>query len=287
MKKLVLNQKLFQFPFFILFSVFSFTSCTQEEIDIDLSERKIKIIGHGGMGIGQVYPMNSYESILYSLSLGSDGVEIDVQMTKDGVLVAFHDEELETKTNKKGKIYEQNWDEIRGAEYISSAPYTKYRVIRLEDIFEHVPNLEKYTLALDIKGFNPSTSSAYYNKLNTALISLLEKYKQKRNLDLNKVYIEFKRIDLIESLQKERPNYQIFVYANFEVAIEKARQYNLRGITVQTNNLTKENVEQAHLEEFLVATLNTHSKKRNIEAINKGVDYIQTDKVKHLLRVLR
>lgn len=285
MKKLLLSQKSIQILFFILISVFS--SCNQEEINIDLSERTIKVIGHGGMGIGQVYPMNSYESIMYALSLGSNGVEIDVQMTKDGVLVAFHDEELETKTNKKGKIYEQNWNEIKEAEYISSAPYTKYRVIRLEDIFEHIPNLEKYVFSLDIKGFNPSTSSVYYNQLNTALISLLEKYEQKRNLDLNKVYIEFKRTDLIESLQKERPDYQIFAYETFEVAIQKARKYNLRGITVQTNNLTKENVEQAHQEGFLVATLNTHSKERNIEAINKGVDYIQTDKVKHLLKVLK
>lgn len=290
MKKIVCPQKSVQnlyFNLFILFSIFYFTSCNQEKIDINLSESNIKVIGHGGMGIGQVYPMNTYESIRYALSLGSDGVEIDVQMTKDGVLVAFHDEELEPKTNKKGKIYEQTWNQIKEAEYISSAPYTKYRVLRLEDIFEHIPNLEKYTFFLDIKSFNPSTSPLYYNQFNTALISLIEKYQQKRNLDLNKVYIELKRNDLIESLQKERPNYQIFAYETFEVAMEKARKYKLRGITVKTSILTKENVEQAHQEGFLVATLNTHSKERNIEAINKKVDYIQTDKVKHLLKVLK
>ncbi|WP_338790661.1 glycerophosphodiester phosphodiesterase family protein [Bernardetia sp. MNP-M8] len=285
MKKLLLQS--FQILTLVLFFIFSFSSCKQEDININLSERDIKVIGHGGMGIGQVYPMNSYESIMYALTLGSDGVEIDVQMTKDGVLVAFHDEELDIKTNKKGKIHEQNWNEIKDAQYTSSAPYTKYRVIRLEDIFEHLPNLENYVFSLDIKSFSSSTSPVYYNQLNTALISLLEKYEQKRNLNLNKVYIELKRTDLIESLQKERPNYQIFAYEDFEIAMEKARKYNLRGITVQTDNLTKENVEQAHQEGFLVATLNTHSNNKNIEAINKGVDYIQTDKVKHLLKVLK
>ncbi len=224
---------------------------------------------------------------MYALSLGVDGVELDIQMTKDGVLVAFHDEELETKTNKKGKVHEKNWNEIKDAVYISSAPYTKYRVVRLEDIFKHLPNLEKYTFVLDIKSFEPSESTGYYNQYITNLISLIEKYEQNRNLDLNNVYIELKRTDLIESLQKERPNYHIFAYEEFEIALEKARKYNLRGITVQTNKLTKENVEQAHQEGFLVATLNTHSKDRNIEAINKGVDYIQTDKVKHLLKVLK
>jgi glycerophosphoryl diester phosphodiesterase len=281
------TKNLIQLIFFSLFFVFYLSSCKQEEINIFLAERNIKVIGHGGMGIGQVYPMNSYESIMYALQLGSDGVEIDIQMTKDGVLVAFHDEELGIKTNKTGRIHEKNWDEIKDAIYISSAPYTKYRLVRLEDIFEHIPNLENYIFSLDIKSFEPSTSTAYYNQYIASLISLVEKYQQKRNLDLNKVYFELKRTDLIEALQKEHPNYSIFAYEEFDIALENARKYNLRGITVQTDKLTKENVEQAHQEGFLVATLNTHSKNKNIEAVNKGVDYIQTDKVKHLLKILK
>ncbi len=266
----------------ILFTLFSFMSCQQEEINTNLSERKVKVIGHGGMGIGQVYPMNSYESLMYALSLGSDGLEIDVQMTKDGVLVAFHDEELETKTDKKGKIYEKNWNEIEDAVYKNSTPYTRYRLIRLEDIFEHIPNIENYILSLDVKGFNPDNG-----KLVTSINSLIEKYKERRNIDMSKIYIELKRNDLIELFQKQKINYSIFAYEDFDSALEKARKYKLKGITVQMDNLTKENVELAHQEGFLVATLNTHSKNRNIEAINKEVDYIQTDKVKHLLKILR
>ncbi len=86
---------------------------------------------------------------------------------------------------------------------------------------------------------------------------------------------------------KELPNYHIFAYEVFEVALAKARRYNLKGIIVQTDNLTKENVEQAQKEGFLVATLNTHSKARNVDAVNKGVDYIQTDRVKHLIKILK
>ena len=274
--------------FFLLLSfTFFLSSCIQEEVNIDLSERDIKIIGHGGMGIGQVYPMNSYESFMYALSLGSDGLEIDVQMTKDGVLVAFHDEKLDVTTNKTGKIYEQNWNDIKDAQYINSAPYTKYRVIRLKDLFEHLPNLSNYTFFLDIKGFNPDTSQIYYNQLENAIVDLLEEYKQKRNLDMNKVYIELKRTDLIEILQEKHPEYQIFAYEDFDNALEKARRYRLKGITVQLEKLTKENVELAHQEGFLVATLNTHSENKNIEAINKGVDYIQTDRVKYLIKILK
>ncbi|WP_291721991.1 glycerophosphodiester phosphodiesterase [Bernardetia sp.] len=287
MKKTLLFQRIYFIFFLLLFFFVALTSCITEEIDIDISERDIKVIGHGGMGIGQVYPMNSYESVMYAVSLGSDGIEIDVQMTKDGVLVAFHDEELETKTDKHGKIYEQNWDDIKDAEYVSSAPYTKYRIIRLKNIFEHLPNLYDYTFFLDVKSFHSTTSMAYHNQLNQALTNLIDEYREKRNLNINRIYIELKDEEAIELLQNTHPNYQIFAYDNFERALEKARKYKLKGITVQTSELTKENVELAQNEGLLVATLNTHSQNKNIEAVNKGVDYIQTDRVKHLIKILK
>ena len=50
------------------------------------------------------YPINTFESIMHCINVGSDGTEIDVQITKDGVLVAYHDKELSNKTNKCGLV---------------------------------------------------------------------------------------------------------------------------------------------------------------------------------------
>ena len=44
---------------------FFFISCSKESFTTD---NNIIVLGHGGMGIGQTYPMNSYESILKSLN---------------------------------------------------------------------------------------------------------------------------------------------------------------------------------------------------------------------------
>ena len=96
--------------------LFVVSSCQKEDFEIiNLNNNKITVLGHGGMGIGETYPMNSFESILNCLNLGADGTEIDVQMTKDGVLVAFHDESLEHSTNISGRIFNKTWDEIKAA----------------------------------------------------------------------------------------------------------------------------------------------------------------------------
>jgi Glycerophosphoryl diester phosphodiesterase family len=45
---------------------------------------------------------------------GVDAIETDVQMTKDGKLVLFHDARIERTTNGRGWLQHLAWDELRG-----------------------------------------------------------------------------------------------------------------------------------------------------------------------------
>src|SRR5690554_2434563 len=98
---------------FLIFIVIMSTSCSKEII----YPSHIKAFGHGGLGISSSFPMNSIESLIASLTLGASGTEIDVQMTKDGVLVAFHDENLRNSTNSKGKINDYLWKDLQHTYY--------------------------------------------------------------------------------------------------------------------------------------------------------------------------
>ncbi len=266
---------------FLLF-VSVLCSCKKEHFDIhNLNDNKIGVLGHGGMGIGQAYPMNSLESIYKCLSLGAEGTEIDVQMTKDSVLVAFHDEQLQTSTNASGWIYQNTWDEIHNTIYTIS-PYTDYRLTKLEDIFAHIDNPTQYTFFLDCKNFKPDTSSAYVNTFNRAILNVIDKYQLQHC-----IYVELKREDLIKSLQEKRPDLKMFAYGGFETSLETAQKYGILGLTTSVDEISKEEVQKAHDNGIMVAVFNTHSKKRNIQAINKNVDFIQTDKVKHLIKLLK
>lgn len=267
---------------FLLFTLIPLLfSCQKNDFEINnLNGNKISILGHAGMGIGNTYPMNSLESILNCLNLGADGAEIDVQMTKDGVLVAFHDESFESKTNKTGKLHEMTWAEIEGAQY-SSPIYGNYKVIRLEDLFKNIPNLQNYTFLLDIKLFNPNMDSAFNDNFNEILLSLLDKYELNEN-----VYVESKIEVYIQSLRAMKPEIKQFIFTDFDYALSLAKQYDLTGITISYDELTKERVELLHSEGLMVSTFNTHSKKRNIKAVELNVDIIQTDRLKHLLKIL-
>lgn len=77
-----------------------------------MSNLKIpKVIGHRG---AKAYaPENTLESIATAASLGVQWVELDVKLTRDGIPVIFHDEELGRTTNATGLVAQTNYEDLR------------------------------------------------------------------------------------------------------------------------------------------------------------------------------
>lgn len=69
------------------------------------------IIGH--RGCAGLEPPNTVASLERAITLGADGVEIDVQRTKDGELVLFHDPILDWATDGSGPVKWNSLADIR------------------------------------------------------------------------------------------------------------------------------------------------------------------------------
>lgn len=257
------------------------SSCKKSDFKIEnLNGNKISVLGHGGMGIGHLYPMNTFESIYQFLSLGADGVEIDVQMTKDNVLVAFHDFELSKRTNLSGHIFQKSWDELKDTHY-NYPLFTKYSLLSLDSLFSNLGQFKNKTFALDCRNYDPDHSYQYVDRFCTALLSLIDKFDIQNN-----VIVELNREAIMKELKLRRPELKVFVYQDFLIAMRLAEMYDLDGIVVAVNEISKEQVAFAHDTGLIVTAFNAHSSKRNIDAVKKNVDIIQTDKLKHLLSLL-
>jgi glycerophosphoryl diester phosphodiesterase len=86
--------------FFLIVSSLIIVSCSESFEDSDTI-----ILGHAGMGIADVYPWNSYESVSKAMYLPSDGVEIDIQLSSDSVWFAYHGSDLSKETDGYGPIH--------------------------------------------------------------------------------------------------------------------------------------------------------------------------------------
>jgi glycerophosphoryl diester phosphodiesterase len=255
-------------------------SCSKDEYSIDNLNDKIFVLGHGGMGVGRAqYPLDSYEGIEKAISMGADGSEFDIQITKDSVLVCFHDHYLEEATFGSGEIYTRNWDEIKDSEY-KGTPYTNYKICSLDWLFEHI-DAENKKFTLDIKFHNPDQSAANRDIFQRALIRVIEKYHIEANTTL-----ESPDPDFLETLQAKKSDLNLFIYSDVDSAMNTAKQLGLQGITVKAEEISAEQVTDAHNNGLLVAVFST-TRRNHDEVIKKNVDIIQTDDLEDLLARLK
>lgn len=57
-------------------------------------------------------PENTIAAFDYGLSLGADGLEFDVRLSRDGIVVVHHDDTLERTTNARGPVSSLTADEL-------------------------------------------------------------------------------------------------------------------------------------------------------------------------------
>jgi glycerophosphoryl diester phosphodiesterase len=73
-----------------------------------------RIIGHRG-ACGYA-PENTIESVRVAKELGAKWVELDVKLTKDGVPIIFHDDDLDRTTNGSGPVMLATMEDLRALE---------------------------------------------------------------------------------------------------------------------------------------------------------------------------
>lgn len=107
-----------------------------------------KVIGHRG---AKAYaPENTLESIRTAASLGVEWVELDVKLTKDGVPIIFHDEELDRTTNGTGFVAMTNYEDLRDLDAGSwfGDSFVRSRIPTLE---EAVDVILKHNMGLNLE----------------------------------------------------------------------------------------------------------------------------------------
>ena len=62
-------------------------------------------------GASAYAPENTLEAFQLAVSQKADGVELDVQLTKDGELVVAHDETIDRVSNGSGRIVDHTLEE--------------------------------------------------------------------------------------------------------------------------------------------------------------------------------
>jgi glycerophosphoryl diester phosphodiesterase len=72
---------------------------------------KMKLFAHRGVS-GEA-PENTLSAFKAAAESGAHGIELDVQLSKDGQMVVIHDETIDRTTNGTGYVKDLTWEQLR------------------------------------------------------------------------------------------------------------------------------------------------------------------------------
>jgi len=128
------------------------------------------IVAHRGSSLQA--PENTMAAFKKSLEQGADGIELDVQMTRDGELVVLHDETLERTTNGSGYLLQYTYSQVAGLDAGSwfGEEFRNERIPRLSDVLKLVQG-SRQILNIELK-----TGVVQYNGIEQQLVNLMRSY---------------------------------------------------------------------------------------------------------------
>lgn len=133
----------------------------------------MKIFGHRGFS-GE-YPENTMLAFRKAVEAGADGIELDVQLTKDLVPVIIHDERIDRTSNGNGLVKDYTYHELAKLNFNYREKYgDKFS-------FEKIPTLEEYLdwMTEDateiVTNIELKNSVYYYGGMEKFVIDMIER----------------------------------------------------------------------------------------------------------------
>lgn len=259
----------------IAFLFLTLLSCSESYEDSET-----KIIGHAGMGISDVYPWNSYESVSKAMHLPSDGVEIDLQLSSDEVWFAYHSSDLSSETDIQGAVHDMHSGIVEKAVY-DLPLYSNYYVAKVDDILEDHSGFTDKEIIFDVKMFAGLSTDAELEKLANQLIGLIEDHEIEEQ-----VIVELKSLKLAQIFHQLAPDIRIFAASySIEEGALWLDSVPITGVVGDIRYLNRDRVEAVQEKGLEVLVYNAMSKDDNDKAFELEVDYLLTDQMDYALSV--
>ncbi len=196
-----------------------------------------KILNIGHRGAKGFEPENTLISFKRALEMGVDGIEFDVHLSNDGVIMVIHDETIDRTTNGKGFVSKLSLQELKRfkTEKKQEIP-TLYEVIDVVN--------RKCLINIELKG----------NGTAKPVLDLIDYYVLDKNWKDNNFLISSFDWNALREVRLLNPKIPIGVltHTDLDLAIAFAKFIKAETIHPYFHLLTKENTIEMQKENFQV-----------------------------------
>ncbi len=237
-----------------------------------------KIFGH--RGAAGTHPENTMISFKEVERVGAQGVELDVQMSKDGILVVIHDEKVDRTTNGKGWVKDLKLKELQklDASFKFSKKYGFCGIPTLEEVFKWASG-NKLELNVELKN-----NLIDYRNIEEDTIKLIHSYKLQKRVILSSFNHEsMVKAHSIDPSIEAALLYMEKIYEPWEYA----RKLGLRGIHPYHPTVKHETVQQCHLHNIAIRPFTINDKINMKKFISYQCDAIITDYPERAMKLIK
>lgn len=238
----------------------------------DMHKDIVNVSHRGASAYAPEHTIAAYEM---GEKMHGDYIELDLQMTKDGHLIAMHDVTLDRTTDGTGSVKDNTLNEIKQLDagswfnekypYASKAEYEGLKVPTLEEVFKKFGKNNSYYIE--------TKSPDVYPGMEKELLRLVEKYKINKNKLLVQSFSP-QSLKVMNELDPSIKLVQLISYkANAEITdaeIREIKQYAM-GIGPNHTYLNEEYVQKVVNSGLELHPYTVNDKERMKQLINWGV----------------
>jgi len=231
----------------------------------DLEDGRVIVLGHAGMGTRSWHTVNTLSSFKKALGTGADGTEMDVQLTADGRLVAFHDESV----GKAG----------------CPLPIAEHSYPELKACLGELPTLEE-VLAL---GWRDGSVFSFDVKLHGSDIAHQHFFAERIKIVKDehpqfRILVESTSAGFLSLLKEKGIREGLYLYASdAESGLNICTDSGFEGISIRNERVSAEQVQRFRSKGIRVMLWGVGTRHHNRQALLKGPDLIQSDRLPHLV----
>ncbi len=220
-------------------------------------------------GASSVAPENTRYAFEAALESDTDFIELDVQLTKDGKLVVFHDDTIERTTNGSGRIYDHTYAELlelsAGSWYSKTGEFDDAKIMTFEEVLDLVG--KKKRLNVEIKDTGDSV------RATEKAVELIEKH----NITTT-CYVSSFSYPLLRIVKRLNPRIKTALIANVAVSTSYSRLKDIDAVSLNYLFINRGTVNAAHQngKQVFVWTVDRRDDIKQMIAL--GVDNIITNK---------
>jgi glycerophosphoryl diester phosphodiesterase len=222
-------------------------------------------------------PENTLASVRKAIKLGAKYIEIDVHMSRDGEVVAIHDNSVDRTSDGKGKVFDFSFAELQELDAGSwfSKRFKDEKIPSLKNVLMEIGN--SGTLIIELKH-----GADRYPNIEKKISELIKKHGMQ-----SRVIVKSFNTKILRTFKELAPELKR-LYCTFGgtswITLDNFLRFrdilsieDISYLQVHKFFLSKKLVKRAHEKGIKVVVWDVHDKETMKEFKEMGVDFIETD----------